>query len=268
MNIHKNTKLTPAQRQEIYRAYYQESQRVSDLARDYRVSRPTIYQTLQRGRKQDFSVHDSTNKRYRCLKYGIKRLAKIEQEIEERLKQQAKRYQKDYPGQMVHADTKQLPMLEGHSAQQRKEYLFVAIDDYSRELFAAILPDKTQLSSTVFLEQVQEECAYTIERWYTDNGKEWKGQPTTHAFMQACLEADIDQRFTKVARPQTNGKAERVIRTVMEGWHDQTHFQSRAHRKTALRRFVNYYNTVKPHRSLENRTPMEQLEAYFFPDEL
>lgn len=191
MNIHKNTRLTPAQRKEIYRAYYQDNQRVTDLAQDFRVSRPTIYKALKRGRQQDFSVHDSTNHRFRCLKYGIKRLAKIEQAIEARLKQQAKRYQKEYPGQMIHADTRQLPLLEGESTTQRREYLYVAIDDFSRELFAAMLPDKTQLSATAFLEQVQDECAYSIECWYTDHGREWTGSPTSHAFMQACLEADI-----------------------------------------------------------------------------
>lgn len=268
MDIHKNTKLTPEQRKEIYRAYYHESQRVTDLAQDYRVSRPTIYKVLKRGRKQDFSVHDSTNQRYRCLKYGIKRLAKVEREIEERRKREAKRYNKHYPGEMIHADTRALPVLEGDSAHQRQAYLYVAIDDFSRELFAAILPDKTQLSSTAFVEQVQAECAYTIERWYTDNGTEWKGNPERHAFMQACLEAEIAQRFTQVGRPQTNGKAERVIRTLKEGWHDQTHFQSSAHRKQELRRWVNWYNLVKPHKGLEGKTPMEQLIDYFYPDDL
>lgn len=268
MNIHKKTRLTPEQRKEIYQAYYQDSLRVTDLATAYHVSRPTIYKILQRGRQRDFSVHDSTNQRFRCLKYGIKRLAKIEREIEDKLKRQAKRYNKDYPGQMVHADTRQLPVLEGESSQQRNEYLYVAIDDFSRELFTAILPDKTQLSATAFLEQVQEECAYTIECWYTDNGKEWDGSPARHTFVQACLEAGIKQRFTKVGRPQTNGKAERVIRTLMEGWHQQTHFNSSAHRKQELRRWVNWYNLVKPHKSLENRTPMEQLVQYFYPTNL
>jgi len=37
-----------------------------------------------------------------------------------------------------------LPLLEGQSAQAQRDYLFIAIDDFSRELFAAILPDKTQ----------------------------------------------------------------------------------------------------------------------------
>ena len=63
-----------------------------------------MYKIINRGRQDDFAVHKSINHRLRCLKYGIKRLNKIEHEIEERLKKQAKSYTKDYPGQMVHFD--------------------------------------------------------------------------------------------------------------------------------------------------------------------
>ena len=154
MVIHKRTRLTPIQRQEIYQVYHGEGRKVSDLAEAYHVSRPTIYKILRRGRQRDFSIHKSTNKRFCCLKYGIKRLSKIEKEIESRLKSKARRYNKDYPGQMLHGDTKRLPLLKGESTFGRREYLFIAIDDFSRELYAAILPYKTQNSAKVFLEQV------------------------------------------------------------------------------------------------------------------
>jgi len=95
--IHKSTCLTPFQRREIYKSYHQGKKKVSDLADEYHVSRPTIYKILERGRHKDFTIHRSTNKRFRCLQYGIKRLAKVEAEIEARLKRQAKRYNKDYP---------------------------------------------------------------------------------------------------------------------------------------------------------------------------
>jgi len=266
MIIHKRTRLTPQQREKIYSSYYKDKKRICDLAREFHVTRPTIYKILERGRNRDFSIHKSTNKRFRCLKYGIKRLSKIERDIEERLKRQARRYNKDYPGQMLHGDTKRLPLLEGQSTQDQREYLFIAIDDYSRELFAAILHDKTQYSAKRFLEQVIEECAYSIETYYTDNGKEYKGDPERHEFMKLCKEHKIEQGFTKVRNPRTNGKAERVIRTIMEMWHNKTIFSSSAHRKTELKRFVNYYNSVRPHSALKGLTPMEKLIEYFYPD--
>lgn len=71
--------------------------------------------------------------------------------------------------------------------------MYVAIDDFSRELYTAILPDRTQYSSTAFLTHVLEECPYTIETRYTDNGTEYKGNPQKHEFMKIYHENDIKQ---------------------------------------------------------------------------
>lgn len=268
MVIHKKTRLTPVQREQVYKDYHQHHIRVCDLIRKYHVTAPTIYKILHRGRKKDFSIHRSINKRYQCLQYGIKRLAKIEKRIENKLKNQAKRYNKKYPGEMMHGDTKRLPLLKGESPKAPHEYLFVGIDDFSRELYATILPDKTQFSAEKFLEQVLEECPYTIEQYYTDNGLEYRGNEKHHAFMKLCSANKIEQRFTKVKCPKTNGKAERVIRTIMNMWHSKTEFMNRSHRKLELIRFINYYNSVKPHQGIDNLTPMEKLINYFYPAKL
>ena len=105
----------------------------------------------------------------------MKRLAKVECSIQEKLKKQAKRYNKSYPGELVHLDTKRLPLLKGQKAADKRDYLFVAIDDFSRELYAAILPDKTADSAAKFLTE------YLIECVYSDNGTEYKGS-ANHAF--------------------------------------------------------------------------------------
>ncbi|WP_371264346.1 integrase core domain-containing protein [Nitrosomonas oligotropha] len=73
----------------------------------------------------------------------------------------------------------------------------------------------------------------------------------------------MGQKFTRINRPQTNGKAERVIRTLMDMWHSKIHFKDCADRHIQLLRFINFYNTVKPHKSLNNATPYEILNAYF-----
>lgn len=268
MTIHKRARLTPIQRREIFDKYYNKNVRICDLCRQHSVSRPIIYKILERGRSKDFSVHKSINKRFRCIEYGLKRLSKVEAELEKKLKAKAMRYNKKYPGEMIHADTTRLPLLKGESPFNKPERLFVAIDDFSRELYAAILPDKTQYSAAKFLEQVVNECPYTIEMWYTDNGREFRGNPEIHAFMKFCKENKIEQGFTKVKTPRTNGKAERVIRTLREMWHNKTRFKSSVHRKQELIRFVNYYNTVKPHKGIDNMTPMEKLIDYFYPSEL
>jgi transposase InsO family protein len=268
MNVHRNTSLTPIQRRKLVEDYFKHHTRACDLKRKYHISAPTVYKIIHRSRDNDYSIHRSENKRFRCVKYGLKRLAKVETRLEKKLKKQAKRYNKEYPGEMLHLDTKRLPLLAGESPKHTHEYLFVAVDDFSRELYAAIILDKTQHSAEKFLKQILDEYPYTIEQIYTDNGLEYKGHPDRHAFANLCRENSIEQRFTQVKRPRTNGKAERMIRTIMDMWHKQTRFNSRKHRKTELIRFINYYNIVKPHKGINGQTPMEKLIDYFYPTEL
>ena len=266
MHIHKNTKITPRLRKEIWSRYSKKDISITDLAKQYNISRTTLHKVLQRARQGDYSVHKSTNKRYRCFRHGMLRLEKVEERIEANKRKEAKRYNKNYPGELGHMDTKKLPTIEGCKASM-KEYMFVYIDDYSRELYCTITADKSQYSAALALEQVLEQCPYTTERMLTDNGKEYKGT-TNHAFVSLCEEKGMQQKFTRIKRPQTNGKAEGVIRTLMDMWHNKTHFKSSQHRKTELKRFINYYNTVKPHKGIDNLTPLEKLELYFYPTEL
>ncbi|GJL62895.1 MAG: hypothetical protein NPIRA04_15490 [Nitrospirales bacterium] len=91
----------------------------------------------------------------------------------------------------------------------------MGIDDFSRELYAAILSDKSQPSAATFLEHVLEECPYTIDCAYSDNGT-----------------------------------AERVLKTLLEMWHAKTVFPPRQDRSRGLARFVNFYNTDKPQAEL------------------
>ncbi len=165
---------------------------------------------------------------------------------------------------MVHFDTKRLPLLQNQKATDPRDYLFVAIDDYSRELYAAILPDRTAASAAKFLlHDVIDCCPYTIECAYSDNGMEYRGN-ASHPFAVAFVQNNIGQKFTRIARPQTNGKAERVNRTLMEMWHDKFAFKDSEDRQKELCRFVNFYNTVKPHKGLKGDTPFEVLQAETF----
>ena len=120
-----------------------------------------------------------------------------------------------------------------------------------------------KLSTASFLiDTVIAQCPYQIDCAYSDNGTEFKGTDS-HAFVKACRQHGIGQKFTRINRPQTNGKAERVIRTLMDMWHSKIHFKDCTDRHIQLLRFINFYNTVKPHKSLNNATPYEILTAYF-----
>jgi transposase InsO family protein len=178
------------------------------------ISRPTIYNVLKKARLKLFVPLTSKNEHYKTIRYGIKRLVKVEKPIEDKLRRQAKRYNKNYLGEMLHVDTKRLPLLKNETKQQTRKYLFVGIDDFSREFYAGIYPDKSQFSLAQFLQNdVLAQCPYTTTCIYSDNEREYQGN-SEHLFVKTCHSHRINQKFTKTACQQTNGKAERVIRTL------------------------------------------------------
>ena len=263
--MHKNTKLTPLVRKEIF-SLWRSGKTVTWLAEEFRVTRKIIYRIVNRARKNDFSVHKSMNKRYRHAMYGLKHLAKAEKIALGKLAKRIHRYEKDYPGEMVHIDSKSLRRTKHESSRAKSECLFVAIDDYSRQLFADILPKKNMENAAIFLESMLEVLPYDVECIYSDNGKEFKGSET-HEFGYACRMNGIQQKFTRPGRPQTNGKAERVIRTLLEECLNQD-FRNREERRKALLEYVNYYNSNRPHSALtegkKSLTPCQILEKFSY----
>lgn len=259
--MHKHTKLPPAMRREVYQRWVSGTWSQRKLADEYHVDRKIISRIIVRGRLNDFSVHDSTNHRYRTIAYGLKKLLKTTQKLKKRADRLAiKRYEKSYPGEMVHADTKLLPRLKGETKDLPRERLYAAVDDFSRDLVADILPDKSQGSSAVFGEVALERFPFVVKDWYTDRGTEWKGTDD-HEFVRFLAENDITQHFTKPRTPQTNGKAERVIRTLMDEWHRRHQFATRDERRQKLYEYVDWYNHERRHGSI-NATPVERLAEY------
>jgi transposase InsO family protein len=57
-------------------------------------------------------------------------------------------------------------------------------------------------------------------------------------------------RWTRPYRPQTNGKAERFIRTLLDEWAYVRLCRSNAERLAALPRYVDFYNQRRPHTAI------------------
>jgi transposase InsO family protein len=257
--MHKNTKLLPYQRREAYRRW-REGEPATDLVKHYGVSRKTLYEVFKKAKLGVFENYSSKNLRYRTLEYGLRRLAYAEKKTEKKLKKRERRlnrYQKSYPGEMVHTDSSLLPLLRGEAMVTPREYLYVFVDDYSRFLFADILPDQTSWSAAIALDEAMIMMPFDIEVMYSDNGKEFK-----RAFRELCIKNNIKQQFTRPYRPQTNGKAERVIKTIKtELLKGQPHV-TREERRRHLYAFVRHYNQVRQHQALGNVSPITYLEAY------
>lgn len=257
--MHKNTKLLPYQRREVYRRW-RNGEKATDLAKHYNVHRKTLYEVFKKAKLGVFENYSSKNLRYRTLEYGLKKLAKIEAKTGKKLKKRERRlnrYQKEHPGEMVHTDSSMLPLLRGEAVVTPREYLYVFIDDYSRWLFADILPDQTSWSAAIVLDEAIMMFPFEIQVMYSDNGKEFK-----KAFKELCIGNSIKQQFTRPYRPQTNGKAERVIKTIKTELLKGCSHTTREERRRHLYAFVRHYNQVRSHQSLDNVSPMKFLEEY------
>ncbi|PLX27036.1 IS481 family transposase [Candidatus Parcubacteria bacterium] len=269
--MHKNTKLTPTLRREVYQQWEKGQYSFRKLAINYHVDKNVISKVILRGRLGDFSVHDSKNHRFRSLEFGLKRLSYVENKLSIKLEKRNKRkrrYEKAIPGEMVHGDTKRLsPLYEIGKFRKviaKAPVLFVSIDDHSRWLQADLLPDRTMWSSSMFLEVSALRAPFKTECHYSDNGGEYKGN-SSHAFVATCLKFGIEQRFTKPKHPWTNGKAERVIQTILNEWYrpNKDRFQSMLEMKQSLYEYVDFYNHDRKHQGINNLTPFQRLAQFY-----
>ena len=90
-----------------------------------------------------------------------------------------------------------------------------------------------------------------------DNGSAYRS--TVHAI--ACRALGIRHLRTRPYRPQTNGKAERFIRTLLDGWAYGRIYGSSAEREAALGGWLDFYNHHRPHGALGRQPPITRLSG-------
>jgi transposase InsO family protein len=201
---------------------------------------------------------------------GIGRLGRIGLE-------QPIRYERSRPGELVHVDVKKLGRIRGvghrisgSRASQGKatingrrtgiagwEFVHVAVDDYSRLAYVEVLADERASTAVGFLRRAIAFFArygIRVERILTDNGSAYRA--TIHAL--ACRALGIRHLRTRPYRPQTNGKAERFIRTLLAGWAYGPIYGSSRERSAALDGWLWYYNHRRRHAALGHRAPVSR----------
>lgn len=180
-------------------------------------------------------------------------------------KEPVHRYEWDEPGDLLHVDIKRLARIErpGHRVHGDRrttvkgaghEAVHVAVDDHSRVAFSAVLPDQTGESAVVFLKWALAFYAtlgLTLRRVLTDNGSAYESQ----LWADACDECGLEHWRTRPFRPQTNGKAERFIQTLLREWAYARPYAHSRYRTRALRRYLEHYNFERPHGSLHDEPP-------------
>jgi len=204
-------------------------------------------------------------------RHGLGRLGRIGLE-------QPLRYERARPGELVHIDVKKLGRIERGAGKRwrdgkrqhytgsytdaagrirRKagwEYVHIAVDDHSRLAYAEVLPDEKATTAVGFLRRAvafYQRYGIQVERLLTDNGSAYRS--TIHAL--ACRTLRIRHLRSRPYRPQTNGKAERFIRTLLQGWAYGAIYRTSHERNQALDGWLWHYNHRRRHSALGHQPP-------------
>jgi transposase InsO family protein len=192
----------------------------------------------------------------------------------------AQRYERERPGELIHVDVKRLGRIQGgaghrvsgkrRTSQRRAdaegvrrlqvgwEYVHIAIDDCTRLAYVEVLADEKATTVVTFLRRAVvffERHGMTVQRLLTDNGSGYRSM--IHAL--ACRALGIRHLRTRAYRPQTNGKAERFIRTMLGGWAYGAIYRNSKERTAALDGWLWHYNHHRRHSALGHKPPVARL---------
>lgn len=189
------------------------------------------------------------------------------------------RYERERPGELIHLDVKRLGRIPDGGgkrffdpgwaetgagmnrpgrSKRGHDFLHVAVDDHSRYAYVEALPDEKGPTAAAFLYRCVLAFAsvgVNVERVLSDNGGCYRSQ----VFRDATVELGIGRRNTRPRRPQTNGKAERFIRTLQAEWAYLRPYETNEERLGALSAFLDTYNYARPHTAIGNRPPSARL---------
>ena len=176
----------------------------------------------------------------------------------------AVRYERSRPGELIHVDVKKLGRIVGGAGKRWRgngyqhytgsytdaagrvhnnagwEYVHIAVDDHSRLAYAEVLPDEKAKTAVGFLRRAvrfYRRHGIRVEAVISDNGPAYIS--IVHAL--ACRRLQIKHLRTRPYRPQTNGKAERFIRTMLAGWAYGAIYGSSKERTAALDGWLWHY---------------------------
>lgn len=206
---------------------------------------------------------------------GMGRLGRLGQE-------EPIRYERARAGELIHIDIKKLGRIQGgagkrvrggtHSHHNRTftdregkrrntvgwEYVHVCVDDATRLAYAEVLGDEKAMTAVGFLRRAlafYERHGIKVEGLLTDNGAAYRS--TVHLI--ACRSLGLRHIRTRPYRPQTNGKAERFIRSMLGEWAYGAIYRSSSERTAALDGWLWTYNHRRRHRALGKKPPAQRL---------
>jgi len=205
-----------------------------------------------------FKVHPSVSTIYRTFK---------RYPLNENRKKAIKRYVKQYPGELLHADTYQIA--KTLTVDRRRYYLLGVIDDCTRLCRAELIESQTAAEVTkAYFKCHKWMQAHGIEpeAVMTDNGVEFTSYTSskakeTHFFETMLNIINVKHLYTRPYRPQVNGKIERFWRIFYEECIlCQTKTLTKAELSEELEGFMWRYNYERRHSALNYETPLDKLK--------
>ncbi len=199
----------------------------------------------------------------------------------------ARRYERSRPGELIHVDVTKFGNIpdgggwrfvgieqgwsnrqatRDRTGQRNKRYqprlgncfVHTVIDDYSRVAYAEIHDDEKAVTAAAVLYRAAAwfaERGVTVERVLSDNGSAY----ISHLWRDSCADLGIQHKRTRPRRPQTNGKIERLHRTLADGWAYKKLYTSEDVRRAALAGWLHQYNHHRPHSALGGLPPITRL---------
>ena len=188
---------------------------------------------------------------YNILKrYNLNRLSPV-------MKQSKRKIIKEKAGQLGHIDTHYLSK-STIKGQSKKRYLVCIIDDCTRIAWAEVVYDVKSLTvmfaALKCLNILADHYQIKFEEILSDNGPEFGPKESIskehHPFERMLMELGIKHRYIRPYRPQTNGKVERLWRTIEDDLLRDTYFDSEEELKEELLQYLYYYNHERHHQGI------------------
>lgn len=163
-------------------------------------------------------------------------------------------YAKGYPGEEIQIDTTE-------PFGKKGIILISAVDDCTRWGMADCYYHNNSQNAANFLLKMIREAPFPIKTIRTDNGSEFK-----KTFSSTCKKLGIDIKRNPVKHPTSNGKVERMHRTIEEEcfWRVQAHQEDINYARYWLSRYLAWYNTKRRHGGygMKGRTPQQRIEDW------
>src|ERR1700757_1196213 len=170
-----------------------------------------------------------------------------------------KRFVADQPNQLWQADATHWHLADGTQAE-----ILNLLDDHSRLALAS------RARPTMTGPDVMDTFLGAFTRWgtpaavITDNGAILTATPRRggRTALQLTLgELGINYINSRPYHPQTCGKIERFHQTLKKHLRALPPAHTLAELQTQLDEFTTYYNTIRPHRAVDRRTPLQAFDA-------